>query len=498
MAVGRIASGAEWNRLDRSSDWNHAVARRIALAFVALLLMLGALLSQPQTLRAWPPLDTATTVQLPTFGVAIDADGLLSLKTFADPTGQLRAAQLQAARGRLPAKLQARSSLRKISLVRLEAAVRQAQANGQQPDDAMLYLAGLQRVQYVFYFPREHDIVIAGPAEGFASDLSGRVCGMTTGRPTLRLDDLVVALRAFPSNMPPAPLVGCTIDPTPDAMSQLQAFQKTVPRVVPENSRAETGQRIADGLRTAPGTAPIRVFGISPQTHCAGVMVEADYRMKLIGLGLEQPPVKIASYFDLVGGGGRQGILQRWWFTPNYDCVRVSQDRQAMELVGDGVQLLTEARLIAAGGELKETSIGNGPSETFVRGFTRRYSELAQRSPVYAELRNTIDLLVAAAYIQQQGFADQAGWKMTTFRSEKDFPVDTEPAPKQVICAVNAGWRGSRFVAVAGGGVSISAAKALAPERLLPDKDGKLQKILDEVANGRNPKNAPADRWWWD
>lgn len=474
------------------------MARRIVPTFVALLFVFWVLFSQPQTLRAWPPLDAATTVQLPTFGVAIDADGLLSLKTFSDPTGQLRAAQILAARGRLPANLQALSPLRKISLVRLEAAVRQAQAGGQQPDATMRYLAGLLRAEYVFYFPREHDIVIAGPAEGFAPDLSGRICGVTTGRPTLRLDDLVVALRAFPPGMPPAPLVGCTIDPTKEAMSQLQAFQKTVPRVVPENSRAETGQRIAEGLRTALGTAPIRVFGISPQTHCAAVLVEADYRMKLIGLGLETPPVRIASYFDLVGGSGRQGILQRWWFTPNYDCVKVSQDRQAMQLVGGGVQLLTEAKLIAAGGELKGTSIGNGPSETFVRGFTRKFPELAQRSPVYAELRNTIDLLVAAAYIQQQGFADQAGWKIATFRSEKDFPIETEPAAKQVACAVNAGWRGSRFVAVAGGGVSISAAKALAPERLLPDKDGKLEKMRDDVANRRNPKNAPADRWWWD
>jgi hypothetical protein len=473
------------------------VGRRIVLTVVAPVFIFAGLASRPQLLQAWPPLDAATTVQLPTFGVAIDADGLLSLKTFADPTGQLRAARIQAAKGRLAANLQARSPLRKISLVRLEAALRRAQQDGKKPDDAMLYLAGLQRVQYVFYFPGEHDIVIAGPAEGFAPDLSGRVCGVTTGRPTLRLDDLAVALRAFPPGAPPTPLVGCTIDPTQEAMTQLQAFQKTVPRVVPENNRAEVGQRIADGLRTALGTAPIRVFGIAPQTHCAAVMVEADYRMKLIGLGLEQPPVKITSYFELAGGA-RQGILQRWWFTPNYDCVRVSPDHQAMELVGEGVQLLTEAKLIAAGGELKGTSMNNGASETFCRGFTRKFPELAQRSPVYAELRNTVDLLVAAAYIQQQGFADQAAWKMTTFKSEQNFAVETEPAPKQVACAVNAEWRGSRFVAVAGGGVSISAAKALTPDRLLPDKDGKLGTLRDEVSKTEATKQAPADRWWWD
>ena len=130
-----------------------------------------------------PRPDAATTVQLPTFGVAISAEGVLSLKTFEDPTGQLRAAQVQAAKAQLAANLKARSPLRKVSLLRLEAAVRQAILDGKKPDPAMTYLAGLQRLQYVFYLPQSHDIVIAGPAEGFAADLSGRVCGLTSGRP---------------------------------------------------------------------------------------------------------------------------------------------------------------------------------------------------------------------------------------------------------------------------------------------------------------------------
>ena len=35
-----------------------------------------------------------------------------------------------------------------------------------------------------------------------------------------------------------------------------------------------------------------------PKTHFAQVLVEADYRMKLIGIGLEQPPVRMVSYVD--------------------------------------------------------------------------------------------------------------------------------------------------------------------------------------------------------
>ena len=42
----------------------------------------------------------------------------------------------------------------------------------------------------------------------------------------------------------------------------------------------------------------ITVNGVSPKTHFAQVMVEADYRMKLIGIGLETPPVRLVSYVD--------------------------------------------------------------------------------------------------------------------------------------------------------------------------------------------------------
>ena len=85
-----------------------------------------------------------------------------------------------------------------MSLNRLEAAINERLANGQKPTDEMRYLAGLTRVQYVFFIPKAKDIVIAGPAEGWAPDPVGPLCGIPTGRPVVELQDLIVALRAFP------------------------------------------------------------------------------------------------------------------------------------------------------------------------------------------------------------------------------------------------------------------------------------------------------------
>ena len=127
-------------------------------------------------------------------GVVVDAQGVLDIKTFADPGGQLTRRRIAEAKATLDADLVAFSKLRKISLNRLEEAIRRR--NGK-PSDEMRNLAGLLRLRYVFCYPETRDIVIAGPAEGWARDPSGRTVGMTSARAVMQLQDLVVALRAF-------------------------------------------------------------------------------------------------------------------------------------------------------------------------------------------------------------------------------------------------------------------------------------------------------------
>ena len=227
------------------------------------------------------------------------------------------------------------SPLRKVSLVKLERAIKQRLDEGRKTDDVMQHLAGLQRIDYVFCYPKQQDLVIAGPAEGWMTDGAGRAVGLTTGQPVLELVDWLVAQRAYPSGQGRGKFIGCTIDPTAQGLTALQAFQKTIPRSVSNAQRRQVLQYVANGTEKALGMANIRVFGISPSTHFAGVLVEADYRMKRIGLGLERPPVRIASFLDLIRTP-RQGTLQRWWFTPNYDCVKVTKDHLAMQLVGAG------------------------------------------------------------------------------------------------------------------------------------------------------------------
>ncbi len=422
-------------------------------------------------------------------GVAIDAKGVVHQRYVTDPTGQGNRQRAAAALAALSHDVAKFSRFRKISLTRLEQAIR---ATGGAPTDEMRYLAGLQRVRYVFFYPDSHDIVIAGPAEGWMDDVNGRIVGLTTGRPVVQLQDLVVALRAFPPGKDGVAMIGCSIDPTPEGLARMQAYLRSVGSSFMAGQEQAVAATMTQNLPAALGMQVVRVFGVSPKTHFAEVLVEADYRMKLIGIGLEDKPVKMVAFIDRVSPAQvSRNALFRWWFVPDYKCVRVTEDMLAMELVGDGVKLVGDDEVVGAGSQRKQAGRSNMASKAFTMSFTEKYSALAARSPVYAELRNLVDLAVCAAYIQNQGYYGKAGWDLGLLANEKGLAVETYNAPQQVAATVAAIMKGSRLMTPIGGGVHIEARSALRSENLLQDEEGKL-------GHARNAVSLPAGRWWWD
>ena len=133
-------------------------------------------------------------------------------------------------------------------------------------------------------------------------------------------------------------------------------------------------------------------------------------------------------------------------------------------------------------------------SKTFTETFTREYEELAKRVPVYGQLRNLINMSIAAAYIQQQDFYGKASWDMSTFANEKLLPCDTYFPPSKVDTAVNAIWKNNTLMTPIGGGVNIQPMQALLSSNILKDKDRSVEKTQETAA----PVNLKDGQWWWD
>ena len=62
------------------------------------------------------------------------------------------------------------------------------------------------------------------------------------------------------------------------------------------------------------------------RTRAAQVLVEADYRMKLVGMGLEEGTLGVTSYLASIvlakGEAPPPMDVLRWWFTMNYKPLR--------------------------------------------------------------------------------------------------------------------------------------------------------------------------------
>jgi hypothetical protein len=428
-------------------------------------------------------------------GIVIDANGVLRTQIV---TGAgLSAERLKAAVASLPADLQTKSPLRKVAISRLEAEVAKAAATGRGIPDELVKMAGLTRVQYVFIYPAvgsgpdaiPGEVVIAGPAEPWVTDPAGRVVGIASGSPTILLEDLATAIRAFPPGQPTDRAIGCSIDPTQEGLAAMQAFLRKLGRVNPKASAAD----IVHGMRESLGPQRIRIDGVSPASHFAQVMVEADYRMKLIGIGLEKPPVKMNTWIELTSAGGvAANALQRWYFVPDYQCIRVSEDDLAIELVGRGVKLVGADEAVLPDGRRMTADRSDRSSKTFTETFTRKYPDIAARNPVYAQLRTLIDLAVVAAFLQEHDAYGRTQWDAAALRDEQICAVERFQAPTVVEPAINAVWRGSRLLTPIGGGVTLQPRMALDSPNLLMDEKG-------TVAAARGDKlSVPAGRWWWD
>lgn len=430
-----------------------------------------------------------TTVQLPTFGVSFDADGILQIKTFEDPNGQLLRQKLAAADKVLKGDLAKPVALRKVSLVRLEAALADRVARDDDPTEAMLCLAGLTRITSVFCYPDENDIVVVGPAEPWVRDFGNNPIGLRSGRPILRLADLVVALRAFPAGEPKPLFVGCTINPRAEGLAKLVDFQKKIPRVVANRDRASVGQWITKGVHDSLGMADVVVFGVDPKTNFAKVMIEADFRMKRIAVGNESPPIKMATFAEALTTA-RNGALERWWFTPKYDGIIAAPDRLAMKIVGQGVQLQTEHKDILGTGAIVDS--GRAPTRaarTYATSFTKNYARISETAQVFGQLRQLVDCLIVSAFLQKYDWYGQVEWKADRFADESFFSVNTMNNPKEAPAVVNGFWKKHRFYSPAGGGVSIESSKALE----LIQNDSSLSQRREQALPGKQN-----DNWWWD
>ncbi|MCA8982630.1 MAG: DUF1598 domain-containing protein [Planctomycetaceae bacterium] len=359
-------------------------------------------------------------------GIVIDPEGILRdapLKPM--QASQAKRLRQQFAEERLSAELIVETPLRVFSLRNLEADLLRLTSAGEPIPAELLLLGGIHRLEYVLFDAERNDILIAGPAEGFAPAMEGgRLVGLTSGRPPLLLEDLLVALRA---NAQGQTWLGCSIDPTEENTARLQ-------RYIQANSTPVTPQVAGERYRQMGlvlGNQVVTVWGVPANSHFALTLVHADYRMKRIALGTEPSGVRqVRSHLALLAAQGNS--LQRWWFAPCYQPLETNTDHTLFRITGPRAQLLSQEEIADTEGRRSDAAYTRRSTEKFAELFTEHFEALCDVSPEFAALQNLYDMALLAELIQQRRVAAGITWKPSLLLDETRLPLTTYPVPKFV------------------------------------------------------------------
>jgi hypothetical protein len=432
-----------------------------------------------------------TIAQYP-YGVSVAPQGLLQRVTREEQSGSLATLARQARQADLNPEVSRRSDLRLVSLTRLEQAVAQRMSNGDAVTETMSRLAGLSQVKYVILYPDSHEIVIGGPAEGWQYNLEGQPIGATNHRPTLQLDDLVTVLRTFARG---DESFGCSINTRDAGVRALTDFAKTSHARGPLSPSSV--RNWANQLQQKLGRQDIEIWGLPANSRVARVIVEADYRMKLIGIGKLNGGRDIPSYFDLLTANPEEGQTMqalRWWLTMKYDAVAHSTDRAVFEIQGSSVLCQSENQIQTKQGKHLATGQADAANRAFADHFTVNYDKLANRDPVFAELQNIFDLALVAALVQHERLASRADWDLGVFAPHGEYAAAQYAVPKEVDSVVNHRvYNGREIVVQVAGGVQGDLMSVVKDAKKTPEAPR-----LKSIAQQGQAAERPVGRWWWD
>jgi hypothetical protein len=369
-----------------------------------------------------------------------------------------------------------------LSLRVLQGELRTCQTSRRCPEN-VLHLAGLTRVDGYVVDQANDDLVLFGVAES---------------APKLHVADLVVALRndalvyaELRGNTHYYSAPGCSIDPDPDVIRQLQRIGNEIFQNAPSGSESA----LERWNRTCRQPQTVRVLGIPFNTHFAKVMVDADHDMKRIVDGTDQLEIPgFDSLLDMtlaqlksdIVSGRPSSIpassLNRFWFYPGEN--QYEEDRDIVGIAASPVTLLTEVQFVGRRGNI----VGSGDTDRFAKvfadKFTERYSEIAQRRSIYAELEGLFRFVALVKVMT---------YKKTGVPLEfllKEFATDAVTVPATLPGRANVmhfehredlpnGYRTVSLKLPSCGGVSIEL--DVNQKKFRPDAAGRLARIRDAL-----------------
>ncbi len=414
-------------------------------------------------------------------GVSIDADGLVS-RTQIDTSGQLFDGQVRPTGAVATHPAHQPGKLRKISLRMLEQELVRLQEARLPVNSEIEYLAGLQRIEYVFVDQKNNDIILAGPAEGWRFGRNGFVVGERSGLPVIDLCDLVMMMRRGEEESNSA--ITCSIDATAQGMANYSTYMSRANRQFNEQTLREMSDAI--------GNFEVTFSGVANDSHYARILIAADVMMKRLAMNIEPFPVRgVTSYVQMLQKSGNRNpnnVSPRWWLASDYETLLRDEGGMAWKICGPAVKTMTSDDYLNQKGERIDSRKTNRLAQRWADDFTKQYGELSVELPIFGQLRNCMDLAIVGALLHKYDLFEKAGFQPTALMDNGQIKLAEYPVPRFTQPQISYAPRRRDWVVTLSGGVEVDGWSFAS----ITQADADLQAIHTQVVE------SSGDTWWWD
>ncbi len=352
-------------------------------------------------------------------------------------------------------------------------------------DKKLINLCSISRLEGYALEKDNNDVILIGRKEG--------------REPSCQLDDLIVNIRNL-YGQKAAPY--CSLEPQPEnvlKMQQLLSEDKTTETL---DQRRQVIQRI----KTAWGPQMIDIRAIPRNSRLAHIMVDADYHMKKVSLGLDHIP-GITSYFEKTLEGVEQNLstgespefatsASRFWFHVKEGAPIFSEAEDIVFLKSCPVVLYAKKQDTTDKGKFYDSDEDDSVASEFAKEFSEQFLAASKDIASYAQLRH---MFIMRAVMLAMSFNDApagVGMDMGFFLNnyiyqnetlmdetipglvtKKEVKVETQKdeTPRTYVC-IPAIW----------GGVNME----MKIEKSRFTHDASIKKIRDSVINSRPRENS--------
>ncbi len=278
--------------------------------------------------------------------------------------------------------------------------------------------------------------------EGYVVDKENQdiiLIGKSDRGTEIYLDDLIANIRSIWNvHIPPY----CSLDPQSSDISGIR-------RIAADNKSPESldeWRDLVEQIKNQWGPQSVDVRGVPRNSRLAHIMIDADYHMKKVSLGLADF-VGIPSYLtrnismrkDALRSGeeptGSSISMVRFWFHVRQEFPTFGEEEGIVFLKECPMDVLTEKQSINAG-KLSDSEQDDPLAQAFAGEFSSMLDTSSENVESYAQLKNLFRIKAVLEAMKYRSVSAEAGLNMSSYCSEYAYQAET-PMPDSFPGLVN-------------------------------------------------------------